>query len=229
MSHQLWLACRHKHLAFLIAAMGALGLLCPFHLSAQVVWTVTIAFTTTTSSTGAPVDHETYTVARNPATGGTCNYSVPDDGGYHLRVCSGDKIYWVVTTPGSQNAVRIFLIHAVLDDANSMPTHLFQAQNAALTGGPVDSNVKPSDFEEYEYSVAAYDINNQHLYLHEPRIIIGTGGKGSSQEILKVLEGIADRLKRSLEGSSLDTEAVKDDLKKLDAVIADLKKQLNVQ
>lgn len=223
MSHQPSLASRHRHLAVLIAVIGAFSVSSPLRVSAQVTWTVTVAFTTNVT-TGE--DHQTYSVSKG--TTGVCNYGVPNDGGYHLRVCKGDKILWVVTTPSGQNWVRIFHQHAILDDTSGNKTHLFQAQNAAATGGKIDSSVKEDDFEEYEYCVAAYDITSQHLYLHDPRIIVGTGGRELPQELWKVLAGDADRLKQSLQNDPLDTAAVAEDLKKLDGVIRDLKDKLKV-
>jgi hypothetical protein len=224
MSDQLSFWNRYQRFATFFIALGVLGLLSPFSATAQVNWLVTVTFTTN-ATTG---DHQTYSVTRTPATGGNCPYGVPDDGGYHLRICQRDTLSWSVVTPSNQNEVRIFHQHAVLDDSSGQKTHLFQAKNSAATsGGQVDGSVTPNDYEEYEYCIAVYDITNQHLYLHDPKIIIGTGGKLAPSDLVKILERDAEQLNESLRNDS--NADVKEDLEKLRKIIHNLKERLHVQ
>jgi hypothetical protein len=223
MSEESRLFNQYQRPAIFSVALALLGLFSPFGVKAQVSWLVTITFTT------ANKDLPTYSVSRTPPTGGTCPYGVPDDGGYHLRICKNDTVTWTAATPSNQNSVRIFFEHAVLDANTGAKTHYFQTQNtAATTGGTVDTSVTPDDFEEYPYSIAVYDIQNTHLYLHEPKIIIGKGSSVSANEAVTFLERDLALLDKSIQGKP-DAEVVQDDLKKMRGIVHNLKEHLHIQ
>jgi hypothetical protein len=154
----------------LISIIVAFGLSVPSR-SVATTWTVTIDLHTEN-------DKPHYDVAKSD---NVCTYPIPSDG-YILYICRGDTVVWnVKTKTDGDYKLRIFFQHPVLDDDNSVKpalTKWFDGAKGHLTkGGKVDSSVQSDETEEYAYAVSVYDADkpNRVLYLHDPKIIVGTG------------------------------------------------------
>jgi hypothetical protein len=216
--HKSSLLKKYQWLVLFVAAF-VFGLLSPSRAAAQTIWTLTIDF-----SKGD--DAPSYDVTTSGTSIGGCSYPVPSDG-YSITICPGDYVVWKAKTPGKKYSLRVYFPLAALNDSSSKLAHWFEGDDANVTTGG-QTGVSPDDHVQYQYAVSVYDKGTGHnkLYLHDPRIIIGTGGKSASN-ILHDLNSDAKQLDRSLQ-DNLDEE-VRKDLKKLQEIIDELGKHINKQ
>jgi hypothetical protein len=218
MRRTLYAQSHSNHLSIFAIAVLALVLFAPSSSKAQVTWIVTVDFS---SEQDIPV----YTVSQSGSS--ACNYPTPADA-YLLRICSGDIVVWKAATKSKKYSLKVLFRRAVLDDKNSNPALLFSGNDANPTqGGKTDSKITADDHEEYEYIVSVYDTMHSKHYLHDPKIIIGTGKNTSIKELVQILESNLEQLRNSLRNN---TEAdVQGDLEKLNKTVRDLRKHLNLQ
>jgi hypothetical protein len=185
--HNLNLEVKFKHFLTLAIALAVFGGLFVTNANAQVVpaktepttWTITIDATTKPSAAN-PNPKLVYTVEREdpppPAVG--CIYDNPD--ARNLEVCPNDIVQWTAKTADAplqkpKNEMFVFHEDAILLDKDG-PRHVFHASDGGSDGATADPKVS-SDVTQHEYHVAVIDELNHHIYLEDPKIMIGTGSK----------------------------------------------------
>jgi hypothetical protein len=204
----------YKHTILFLVAVWAI--MAPINVCAQAArpwvattWTVTIDVT---DSGGHVKEDPDYTYTR---TNGSC--PGPSTGPADpLNICAGDTVQWKVVTNSKSDHLRIFQPDAVLLDSGKNRTKRFYAKDGGTTtGGTTMGGVVPNT---YEYCVAAYDKGNPYLYIHDPKIIIGTG---SDEALVKNLAETAQAL--------LERHPENRAIKKIVKDIGDLKNDLHLQ
>lgn len=107
----------------------------------------------------------------SPASGG-CPYPLPTPPSTDLRICQGDIVQFAVQTNQKKSHLRIFQKNKIFLDANRIKTERLDGDEVHNANGPTD----PGMIGPYEYCVAVVDPQeNNHVYIHDPQIIIGTG------------------------------------------------------
>lgn len=107
-----------------------------------------------------------------PASGG-CPYPLPTGSSTTLNICQGDIVQFAVHTNQKKAHLRIFQKDKIFLDANGNKTERLDGDEVNNANGPTDPGIITGT---YEYCVAAVDPQeNNHLYIHDPQIIIGTG------------------------------------------------------
>jgi hypothetical protein len=178
MSQQLNSLSNTKRILFVLSLITVSSLLFFRNAQAQppttwtaTTWTVLIDVTDKVSGTVKETPGYTYT--RTP---GSCADSPAN--AFTLYICDGDTVQWKTKTNNNNPSyLRIFLVQSnVLDDVYGNATQRFDVTNGLpTTGGQTDPTVNSSG-TPYEYCVAVFDKTSNHLYIHDPKIIIGTGG-----------------------------------------------------
>lgn len=200
-----------------IALAVTLGLFVPSADASGVTWTVTVNFNVTDT------DHPKYTVTKTMPSGSSCSYSAPSHA-YILHICTGDTVVWQTVTP-SQGAytLRLFFPVAIFNGPGGGLAKSFDGSNTTLATGTVANSITASDDDEYSYSIGVLDNVTGKLYVHDPKVIIGTGTRLTGAELVNDLQDNSKSLK-DLNVS----DKVNEDLKKLDDVIKKLRDDLHV-
>jgi hypothetical protein len=212
--HNLNLDVKFGHFILLAIRIAVLGGLIATAANAQVApattepttWTITIDATTKPSAAN-PNPALGYAVGRqdppSPAVG--CIYDNPDP--RNVKVCPKDMVFWTVKTadaPLQKAKNEMFVFHEdaiLLDDTGSR--HVFHASNGGKDGAKADPKFS-SDVQQHEYHVAVIDELNHHVYLEDPKIMIGTGSKLELEnKIKRDCKTILDRSKESKDESPL--------------------------
>jgi hypothetical protein len=119
-----------------------------------------------------------------------------------------------------RNQMIVFFEDDILDKGGS-PTHTFHAQDGMADGGTIDSNNTSADVP-YEYVVLVSDNLTKQVFIHDPKIIIGTG---TVYDVLNNAETDCNKLQHRLSSDPVaETQA-----KRLCAQFRKLRELLNLQ
>jgi len=182
---------RYQQVVMYIAGLCVLGSLFPISTGAQVTWTLTIDFS-------SEQDKPVYSVSQSGTS--ACNYPTPKDA-YFLNICAGDSVVWNAKTKSGNYKLKIFFHRPCLDDSSGTLAQWFSGDNAPTTGGKTDGTINFDPHEEYRYDVAVYDTSRNKVFVHDPKIIVGTGGK-TAGELLQSLEANSEALSNLLKTDS---------------------------
>ncbi len=209
---------RSKHLlAFFLLVSSLLTVLPPTSAApppwVPSTWTVLIDFS---QGTDTPV----YSVSRTPANGSCPAWTDPTS----LHICAGDTLLWMSKTPpGRKNQLRIYLHHPFLDDSSGNPVRRLESNSGVAVGGVTSQKIHEDPFEDYSYSIAVHD--GTKLYIHEPKIIIGTGANQEAKDELNELKLYAKELREFYEKNQAEKNN-KDNVEELRKIIRLLQSSL---
>jgi hypothetical protein len=88
-----------------------------------------------------------------------------------LYICAGDTVRWKVKSNHGNDSLGIVQPDKILLDDHGDPSKRFRAENGAQTTGGATKITTP--LKSYEYAVTVHDKDNDHLYIDDPKIIIG--------------------------------------------------------
>ena len=174
---------RKRFLVYAIAVVG-FGILAASGAKAQ-----TATLTITIIGTGPGPKPAGYRFSSNPNTPAeqrcTFNHGDPVQSSDFrtVRVCPGDKVQWKAeTTTASdsgkmRNVMVIFHEHSVLArSGGASRDKIFHSRDGDADGGtpPEDATI---EHKLHEYHIFVVDELTNRVYVEDPRIIIGTGGK----------------------------------------------------
>jgi len=172
MRQDLNLEASFKRFVMFAATLAAFGSLFVTNAKAQgTIWTVTI-------DVNGKKDRPVYSVSSVPPGAPNCAVANPKPApdAEHLYVCQGDFIYWIVTASSPKYTVTVFTEQAILDNADKEATQWHHGSSDGTStvraGGPINDHTTVGT---YPYSVAVFDPSANHLYAHDPKIMIGTG------------------------------------------------------
>src|ERR1700735_2022645 len=168
MRHYLSLEVNFKHCVMMAMGLAAFGGLFLTSTRAQrTTWTVTI---TVSGGTEKPV----YGFLSNPPGASHClgTNPKPTPSPENLYICAGDEVLWTPKSDGTKSEMAVYHKDLLLNK-NGKKERWFHATEPNSNGGTPDLN-EPKGVE-HEYCVAVFDPSNGHLYIHDPKIIIGTG------------------------------------------------------
>jgi hypothetical protein len=194
MRHYLDIGASFKHFATLAVGFAVFGGLFVSNAKAQTIWTVTI-------DVNGKKDRPDYSFKSVPDKAPNCAPANPKPSvdAEHLYVCKGDSINWIATASSANYAVTVFTEEAILDGPDKVATQWFHGSSDGTTtlpaGGPIDEH---ASLTTHQYSVAVFDIAAKHLYVHDPKIMIGTGSKAELEnQIKRDCKTLIDLSKRS--------------------------------
>lgn len=201
------------------AVVVTFGLFAPSCSATNVTWRVKITFK------ASDPDNPTYSVQKG--TTGTCAYLQPQPlQGYAFHICAGDTVVWEVVVPGHTGyKLRIFFPRMAFTGPGGGLKKSFDGDETHLAKGTV--GVPADDLDEYSYSVGVIDKESGNIYVHDPKIIIGTGTMLTGEELVNSLRDIS-RSGKELNATEGNKPKVNEDLKKLDEVIDKLREDLHV-
>ena len=167
--------------------------------AAAPTWTITIH---ETGSGQKPY----YTVSPPARTGKCSDPENPAPTAAMLTVCPGDTVQWNVAPNASANLL-LYTEESCLQDANGA-SQWFDSK------APILATVNPhaAAGEQYKYYVSVYDDSSKHLYVDDPKFIIG-GGKHFG----RILHDDIEALKQDTEVLKQDTQALEQDIETLHA------------
>lgn len=204
MLNQLIFGTGRRRFLIYATAIAAFVVLLAFTAKAQTTWTVTV---NVSSGKERPV----YTLSSNPSGAPNCagTNPSPKPSVEYLYVCPHDTVNWVAKASTVAYSLTVYFKQPVLDDGtSSVPTPPTQVLHGSNTqpqpaGGPIDNNALPNT---YEYSVGVFDPAANHLYVHDPKIIIGTGG--GPEYLRNQMIGDCDQLKGRVDADA-ESDAIK--------------------
>ena len=92
----------------------------------------------------------------------------------YLYICAGDSVQWEVKTKGGNGKLSVYQKDLFLYKGAAQ-AQWFHAKEGQSDGGTTDVNTPKGQVHEYSVAVFDDDSANPHLYVHDPKIIIGTG------------------------------------------------------
>ncbi len=179
----------------LAAVVATFGIYLTPRASAQsTAWTITV-------DVRSGQEKPNYTVSSVPAGASNCLPANPNPplSPEHLYICAGDSVYWTLMTNGKKGKLSVYQKDFFIYKATT-PTKWFHADEGKQSDGGT-TDVNGTKGQEHEYSVAVFDDNsgNSHLYVHDPKIIIGTG----------VADAVVRKMERICDQKPTESEAVK--------------------
>ena len=138
---------------------------------AQINWVIQI----TEPSSGTKPEYKILNPSPLPKL--QCPFSLfdPGQGPKTVRVCQGDTVQWSANTPGMQSELYIYHDDPIFDYKGGSPQG-FHASNGDMTD-PASIKLGDNLRGSHEYHLALFDKSTNHLYLEDPKIIIGGGSK----------------------------------------------------
>jgi hypothetical protein len=213
MPHHLDLSASFKHLVTLAIAFAVFGGLFVANANAQTTWTVTI-------DVKGKKDRPDYHLSSVPAPPHAPNCAPPKPkppaDAEHLYVCLGDSINWIANASSAKYTVTVFTEEAILDGPppENAATQWFHGSSDGTTtlpaGGPIDEH---APLTTHQYSVGVFDIAANQLYVHDPKIIIGTGYPIQVDTVSKQIQVVKDQVIQ-LANKPNDDDSAKDELRK---------------
>jgi hypothetical protein len=192
-----------------IAVVTVFVILLPYSAKAQsTTWIITVD---ATGSRPKPV----YSVS--PTQGG-CPYQAIQDP-ENLKVCPGDTIQWQAKSTNKMSEMYLFHEDLIFDQNGTSPQG-FQASDDKLTGA-AQIKTNPSLKGDHEYYVAVFDKKTKRVYVHDPKVIIGTGSpvellEGIQEECDHLVSGLANNPNARAQAKAIceEVEKLKNLLKK---------------
>jgi hypothetical protein len=191
MRHHLELRTSFKHFVTLAIGFAVFGGLFVTNAKAQgTTWTVTI-------DVNGKKDRPGYSFKSAPLNAPNCVgvNPKPAPDAEHLYVCLGDTINWIATASSAKYTITVFTEEAILDGPDTVATQWFHGSSDGTTtlpaGGPIDEHAA---LTRHQYSVGVFDIAANHLYVHDPKIIIGTGYPIQVDTVGKQIQVVKDQV-----------------------------------
>jgi|SRR5579872_953108 len=161
---------RRRFLVYAIAVAGLSSLLAT---NADANTTRTILLDVSSGN-----EKPSYSVSPLPTGVSDCSGTnpIPPPSAEYLYICPGDTVEWKLKTKGTKGRMTVFQKDAFLTRPGDTTTsQWFHASEGNSDSGTSDVNALSG---EHEYCVAVFDNNgsHSHLYTHDPKIMIGTGG-----------------------------------------------------
>lgn len=134
-------------------------------------WTITV-------DVSSGNEKPSYTVSP-PANGHNCAGTNPHPvpSAEYLYICPGDTVQWEVKTKGGNGKLSVYQKDKFLYKGATSTQWFHTKEGQPPDSGTTQGNAAKGT--EHEYCIAAFDDDsaNPHLFVHDPKIVIGTGNR----------------------------------------------------